>query len=79
MTKEENMTKEGKMPEQSLADDLLRGVPAIAESRGDTERRTYYLLENRQIPGFKIGNIWHSRKSTQLRHIEGLEQEAMAS
>ncbi len=73
------MTEEGKMTDQSLADDLLRGVPAIAEWRGDPERRTYYLLENRQIPGFKIGNIWHSRKSTQLRHIEELEREAEAS
>ncbi len=72
------MTEERKMTDQPLADDLLRGVLAIAEWRGDTERRTYYLLEKKQIPGFKIGGIWHARKSTMFADIERREQEAMA-
>lgn len=62
----------------TLADDVLRGVRAIAEFRGESVRRTYYLLEKRQIPGFKEGGVWTSRKSTQIAHVERREQEAMA-
>lgn len=64
------------MTETSLADDLLRGVRAIAEFRGEPTRRTYYLLENKTIPGFKIGHLWHARKSAILRDIERREEEA---
>jgi hypothetical protein len=56
-----------------LAEDLLSGVKAIAEYRGEPERRTYHLLETGQIPGYKLGGRWNSRKSTQLAHIEKLE------
>lgn len=56
-----------------LADDLLSSVKAIAEFRGEPVRRTYHLLETGQIPGFKLGGRWNSRKSTQLAHIEKLE------
>ena len=63
----------------TLADDVLRGVRAIAEFQGEKQRRTYHLLETGQIPGFKEGGVWNSRKSTQLAHIERREREAMAS
>lgn len=53
-----------------LADDLLKGVPQIAEYTGDSERRTYYLLENDLIPGFKVGTRWHSRKSQLDSHYQ---------
>ena len=62
-----------------LSTDMLKGVSAIAEWRGDNERRTYYLLEKKLIPGFKIGSVWHARKSTMLADIERREQEAMTS
>ncbi len=55
----------------SLKDDLLRGVTKIADHIGESERRTYYLLERSLIPGFKIGAIWHSRKSALDRHYGG--------
>ena len=58
-----------------LNDDLLKGVSAIAKWRGDNERRTYYLLEKKLIPGFKIGSVWHARKSTMLTDIERRVEE----
>ena len=61
----------------SFADDVLRGVTAIAAFRGEKPRRTYHLLETGQIPGYKEGGLWNSRKSTQLAHTERREAEAM--
>ena len=56
-----------------LADDLLSGVKAIARFTGDSERRVYHLLETGQLPGFKLGGRWTSRKSTILKRISKLE------
>lgn len=42
----------------SIAEDRLRGVPAIAQFLGESERRTYYLLEKRIIPAGKEGSIY---------------------
>ncbi|WP_099186229.1 MULTISPECIES: AlpA family transcriptional regulator [Sphingobium] len=47
----------------TLADDLLKGVPEIARYVGKTERATYHLIYNNQIPHFKIGGRIHARKS----------------
>ncbi|GFZ85193.1 MULTISPECIES: helix-turn-helix transcriptional regulator [Sphingobium] len=47
----------------SLADDLLKGVPEIAHHMGKTERATYHLIYNNQLPHFKIGGRIHARKS----------------
>jgi hypothetical protein len=47
----------------SLRDDLLIGVKAIAEYRGESPRRTVYLLEKRLLPGRKRGRVWESTKS----------------
>lgn len=47
----------------NLASDLLAGVPAIAQHLGKTERATYHLIYNNQIPHFKIGSRIHARKS----------------
>ncbi|PHQ63063.1 MAG: helix-turn-helix domain-containing protein [Sphingobium sp.] len=46
-----------------LASDLLAGVPAIAQHLGKTERATYHLIYNKQLPHFKIGGRIHARKS----------------
>ena len=61
----------------TLKDDMLRGVREIAEFRGEKPRRTYHLLETGQIPGFKEGGVWNSRKSTQLAHVERREREGL--
>jgi hypothetical protein len=41
--------------QERLADDLLRGVPAIADFIGESPRQTYDLLEAGRVPGFKLG------------------------
>jgi hypothetical protein len=61
------------MDNESLADDILRGIPKIARFLGETERRTYYIAETGQIPVFKQGKLWLARKSTLRRHYELLE------
>jgi hypothetical protein len=62
------------MAEENLADDLLRGVKAISEYSGLTEREIYHLASKGKLPLFKMGNrIWCSRKSSWHRHIERLE------
>ena len=62
----------------AVAEDTLQGTSAIAFYIGKTERQTSHLLENSQLPAFKIGNGWHMRKSTYAAFIERKEQEAIA-
>lgn len=62
--------------ETPLADDLLKGVVGIASFIGETPRRTHYLLEKGDLPGFKMRGRWRSRKSSIRRHFEELEAEA---
>ena len=59
-----------------LADDVLKGAREIGEFLGMSERRVYWLLENNQIPAFKLGTSWYARKSKLMAHIEELEQGA---
>ena len=63
------------MADDKLANDILRGVPAIADYTGENQRQTYHLLETGKLPGFKMpgGQIWHARKSTLKRHYERLD------
>ena len=65
-----------KTDHEDLSDDLLSGAEAIAEFYGWKLRRTYYLLEQGQIPAFKVGKIWCARRSTLTAHIEKLESMA---
>lgn len=46
-----------------LADDLLNGVNEIAEFLGQKPRRVLYLVEQEQIPFFRLGKRIHARKS----------------
>ena len=39
-----------------LSDDLIGGVANIVAFMGKSVRQTYYLLEKKLIPGFKLGN-----------------------
>jgi hypothetical protein len=61
---------------EQLRDDLLTGAKAIGDFIGVTPRQAFYMLESGQIPGFKLGNKWASRKSKIRGHIEGLEEAA---
>jgi hypothetical protein len=67
------------MADNDLAGDLLPGTRKIAKFIGKTERQTYHLLEAGRIPAFKIGKIWHGRKSTLRRHFDELEAARVAS
>lgn len=70
----ENHTKTEEVP---LKEDLLRGVAAIADFTGDSERRTYHLIATKQLPGvFKMGNRYCARKSTIRANIAAREQGA---
>ena len=42
--------------------DLLRGAQAIADYINRPYRQTVYLLETKQLPGWKLGQQWHSTK-----------------
>jgi hypothetical protein len=64
------------MENQVLSDDMLVGSQAIAEYIGEDPRKTFYLLQKKQLPAFKLpgSSIWRARKSALQRHIERLEQ-----
>ncbi len=56
----------------ALKDDLLRGAKEIADFLGEKKRRVFYMCETGQLEGaFKIGRLWHARRSTL---IEGLRR-----
>jgi excisionase family DNA binding protein len=57
-----------------LADDLLDGADEIARFTGWSKRRVFYLLEQKQLPAFKVGNKWCARRSTLTEHIQKLER-----
>ena len=54
-----------------LSKDILKGASEIAEFIGENRRRVFYLCETQQIPAFKIGAIWHARRSALNRHYGG--------
>lgn len=58
--------------ENTPADDLLDGVPAFARFTGFTERRCYYLLERRQLPGGKLGKKWAGSKEVVRKFLADL-------
>jgi hypothetical protein len=49
--------------ESSLADDILRGVPAIAAYTGEPIRRCRYLLYAGQLPAGQFGRTWVASKA----------------
>jgi hypothetical protein len=46
------------MSNNPIADDLIWGAAAVGKEIGVDEKRAFYLLGNRLIPGRKIGKIW---------------------
>jgi len=51
--------------------EILRGGHAIAKAIGETERRTYYLLEAKLLPAQKEGNVWVTTRERLRRHYAG--------
>lgn len=62
-----------------LADDLLDGADEISRFTGWSKRRVFYLLEQGQLPGFKVGSKWCARRSTLTDHIARLERGEAAA
>ena len=65
-----------KKKNETLAEDLLTGAAAIGVYVKSDTRRAFYLLERGLIPGFKIGKIWHARKSRLEAHYGKSEEAA---
>ena len=63
-------TQTWQIPFPRLADDLLTGVPEIADYLGEYRRRVYNLVERDRIPAFRVGTRWHARKSQLDRHCQ---------
>jgi hypothetical protein len=51
-----------------IADDVLRGVKAIAREVGLTERQVYYKLEQKHLPAGKDGEVWIASRQTLREH-----------
>ncbi|WP_424361415.1 hypothetical protein [Methylocystis parvus] len=59
----------------TLKDDLLRGAKEIADFLGVSERQGFHLCATGQLPGvFKLGRIWHARRSTLIEELRRREQ-----
>lgn len=56
--------------DNAVADDKLKGVRRIARFIGETERVTYYLLEQAVIPAGKLGRSWIASKKALRAHFE---------
>ena len=59
--------------------DLLVGAAEIGKFLGADQRRAFYLLITGQVPAFKIGRLWHARRSTLTRFFEEQEQHALSA
>ena len=51
--------------------EIIRGAPAIAKAIGETERRTYHLLEAGFLPAQKEGRLWVTTRARLQRHYNG--------
>lgn len=61
----------------NLADDLLEGVDQIAEFLGKRPRQVEHLLRCGALPVvFRIGTMWHARRSSLTKLIAELEANA---
>jgi len=54
----------------SLADDRLKGLRAIGQFLGETEREAQYLVERRRIPFVREGRNIISFKSWLVKHYK---------
>jgi hypothetical protein len=60
-----------------IGDDLLVGAAQIAGELGVSIRRANNLCAASAIPAFKLGGIWHARRSTLVSYIEARERDAI--
>jgi hypothetical protein len=65
-----------KVNEADFAEDLIYGAKAIGAEVGMNERKAFNALEQRRLPGFKMGGTWVARRSTLRQSI--LDRESAA-
>jgi hypothetical protein len=58
-----------KNPQPKLADDIIRGAPAIARELGFKEHQVYRMLEMGQLPAKRIGLLWITTRSALREHF----------
>jgi hypothetical protein len=59
----------------TVASDLLNGTREISVFLGKSERQVEHLLQAGHLPmAFKLGDKWHLRRSTFLRHLQERER-----
>jgi hypothetical protein len=61
-----------KKVEKRVADDVLRGMAAIADELGLTLRQTHYGLAQRRIPAGRDGNTWIASRKVLREHFKRL-------
>jgi hypothetical protein len=64
--------REVRMGHETLADDILRGLRAIARFTGDSKSRTAALCEAAIIPVAKERGLWIASKQRLREHYERL-------
>ncbi len=60
-----------------IAADTLTGAAEIAAFIGKPVRRVNHMLKSRQLPAFKLGKLWHMRRSAYRRMVETREAAAV--
>ncbi|MCA9633676.1 MAG: helix-turn-helix domain-containing protein [Myxococcales bacterium] len=53
-----------------MADDDILTIKEVAEYLKLTERTLYRLVQDGQVPGFKVGNSWRFKRGDIERWIE---------
>ncbi len=53
-----------------MADDDILTIKEVAEYLKLTERTLYRLVQEGQVPGFKVGNSWRFKRADIERWIE---------
>jgi hypothetical protein len=71
------LTLDGAMNDQKVGDDLICGVAAIASEIGESQRRTQYLCDKRDIPVFKMRGRLYARRSSLRQRFEELERKGL--
>lgn len=69
------MAATGEMPTpdaETIADDLLKGCPAIGAFIGKTARETLWAIERGWIPAWREGHTWCALKSALRKHYAEL-------
>jgi hypothetical protein len=65
--------------QEKVADDLLRGLRAIADELGQSVRQTHYGLTKGRIPAARDGDSWIASRQVLREHYRKLTSGPVAS